>query len=261
MITPPDVKERQLIQKAHRQLKQFLADIHAKEIKNKKILEIGFKRGLFLNECEKVGMSPTGTEIVKEFCDKAKTKFPNINFILSESDVLPFNDNMFDYIVSFQVFEHLETPYGGVILSSFLDDLIRTLKPGGIMYHRFPNYHSFYEGHYNVLWLPFLNKSSGKKYLKLLGKDPKQFDKSIDPIKPKKILSILEKRQDIEIISLGNREFINEGLNKEKIKLIKNKFVRFFFTLMEKLKLSSLTLHCISYFNFHYPMVMIVRKK
>jgi SAM-dependent methyltransferase len=57
---------------------------------------------------------------------------------------LPFDDNLFDVVISDQVFEHVRN-YGEV-----LKELARVTKPGAVMLHLFPSKYRLIEGHLNV---------------------------------------------------------------------------------------------------------------
>jgi 2-polyprenyl-3-methyl-5-hydroxy-6-metoxy-1,4-benzoquinol methylase len=229
------------------------------DCRGKKLLEIGFKNGLFLHECSKVGFDATGTEINESHCNETKKRFPELNLVLNKGKSINLPDNTFDYIVSFQVLEHVETP-DRISLEFFLGDLIRLLKPGGIMYHRAPNYNSFYEGHYCIPWFPFLNRTTGRWYLKLLRRDMSNYDNNIDLIKPKKIRKALSQYdKDIEMISLGKKEFAS-SFSSENISIVAHKGLRAILLVIYKLRIQYILIPVVNLFEWYYPLVVIVRK-
>jgi SAM-dependent methyltransferase len=246
-------QEVQLRQKARNQLQQFLAECKITDYRNKRILEIGFKNGLFVDECQKAGLIPTGLEINKGYYETVKARFPYLDLIWYDGSTIPVSDNSFDFVVSFQVLEHAGST------EHMFDECIRILKPGGIMYHVCPNYHSFYEGHYNIIWLPFLNKTTGRLYLKLLGRFTPYFE-SLNLIKPSLAGQALKKYNNITVISLGKREFVN-NFNTEQIEKVNQKFLRTILGLLVRaplLKKTALGLFVIT--NLYYPITVIARK-
>jgi SAM-dependent methyltransferase len=73
---------------------------------------------------------------------------------------IPFDDNMFDVIISEQVFEHVED------LSTVIAELDRVLKPDGRMYHQFPAREIWLEPHSKI---PFAHRIPARlraRYLK-----------------------------------------------------------------------------------------------
>lgn len=83
---------------------------------------------------------------------------------------MPFPDSSFDVVFSFQVLEHVYDPRR-VLMESW-----RVLKPGGILYCNAPNYRTFWEGHYNIPWIPGIPKPLAKLYVRLLGRNPDYLD-------------------------------------------------------------------------------------
>lgn len=57
----------------------------------------------------------------------------NVNFVQADACNLPFSDNSFDSVVSFEAFEHVKEPV------SLLKEVKRTLRPGGMFLVSTPN--------------------------------------------------------------------------------------------------------------------------
>lgn len=247
-------QESRLQQKAHNQLKSFLAECRIENPQNKKILEVGFKNGLFLNECCKAGLIPTGIEINKGYYETVKSKYPELDILLYDGRIFPVPDESFDFVVSYQVIEHVSS------IEHIFTECIRILKPGGIMYHVCPNYHSFYEGHFKVIWLPFLNKTLGRLYLKLLGHYTPNYE-NLNIIKPRLLARTLQRCQnDVTIISLGRREFI-KNFDLEQIEKVNQKLLQKILKLLFRMTfIKKSILGFISRANFYYPITIIAAK-
>ncbi|ACZ13233.1 class I SAM-dependent methyltransferase [Sulfurospirillum deleyianum] len=77
-----------------------------------------------------------------------------------------FENETFDMVFSIAVLEHVRD------IKKSLSEAQRVLKKQGIMYMNIPNYNSFFEGHYTMLWLPYvlLYKPLAKLYVRLRGR-------------------------------------------------------------------------------------------
>jgi len=247
-------KEIALQQKAHNQLESFLTECGIEDAQNRRILEIGFKNGRFLNECRKAGLIPTGIEINREYYEKVKAGYPDLDVFLYDGRIFPVPDESFDFVVSYQVLEHVQS------IEHIFNECIRVLKSGGIMYHVCPNYFSFYEGHFKVIWLPFLNKTLGRLYLKLLGHYTPNYE-NLNIIKPRLLARILQHCQnDATIISLGRREFI-KNFNLEQIEKVNQKLLQKILKLLLRFPaIKRWILEFISRANFYYPITIIAVK-
>lgn len=72
---------------------------------------------------------------------------------------IPYPDESFDFIYSFEVFEHVQNP------EQVLEEIYRLLRPGTCAYISTCNYDSFYEGHYKKFWNPFISpEANGRRY-------------------------------------------------------------------------------------------------
>jgi SAM-dependent methyltransferase len=69
-------------------------------------------------------------------------------------DRIPFDDGMFDAVVSNQVFEHVAD------LGIVLDEISRVLRPGGVLLFLFPDRSIWREGHYGIPFQHWFPRSS-----------------------------------------------------------------------------------------------------
>lgn len=102
-------------------------------IKNKKILDIGCGYGWFELNAVKIDVSEIiGIEISQEDLKTAKENVidPRVIFTVGSAIELPFEDNSFDTLVSWEVLEHIPVDTETQMFS----EAHRVLKPGGIFY-------------------------------------------------------------------------------------------------------------------------------
>ena len=122
------------------------------------------------------GLEPGYTKI--EFVGKKHAYYSRTNQILTRyppfvrgfGEEIPFKDNTFSAIFTSQVLEHVRDT------KTVLGECIRVLKPGGFFFVEIPNYFSFYEGHYNIFWLPLFPRRLAKIYLRLRGRNTNDLD-------------------------------------------------------------------------------------
>ena len=109
------------------------------------MLDFGCGVGECVDQFRQTGFNAYGCDIVfpKEPDARLKTHLApgTIRQIQSEPYRIPFDDDMFDVVLSFQVFEHV-MDYDPV-----LAEIQRILKPGGVSVHVFPGRWRVIEGH------------------------------------------------------------------------------------------------------------------
>ncbi|MDD9892037.1 MAG: class I SAM-dependent methyltransferase [Gammaproteobacteria bacterium] len=82
----------------------------------------------------------------------------------SVGESLPFEDESFDVVSSYQTIEHVQD------VEACLNEMLRVLKVGGVLYLRAPDYSSFYEPHYRIPFLPRMNKKLARLYLRVINR-------------------------------------------------------------------------------------------
>ncbi|MBN1493320.1 MAG: class I SAM-dependent methyltransferase [Candidatus Omnitrophica bacterium] len=101
-----------------------------KEEKRGKVLDIGCGDGNYAINLKKLGFAVIAADMdVQRFRHKGEVEFQKCNV----TEVLPFEDNVFDFVVLAEVIEHLRNPYDVVA------ELTRILKPGGKLVLSTPN--------------------------------------------------------------------------------------------------------------------------
>lgn len=129
-------------------------------------------------------------------------------FIRGIGEGLPFDDESFDFISSFQTLEHVQN------VEKCLDEMVRVLKHGGKIKIQCPDYNSFYEPHYLLPFLPKMNKNLASLYLKLLRR-PTTGLNSLNWTTSNLIIEMLSKHKSIEIVNLSEL-YKNRKINRLK---------------------------------------------
>ena len=80
-------------------------------------------------------------------------------FLQAHSERLPFCDGAFDFVYCFSVIEHVHS------VEESIHEIVRVTRPGGVIYLHTANAWSWYEGHYKLLWVPFLPRAIARMYL------------------------------------------------------------------------------------------------
>lgn len=167
---------------------------------------------LFLAICLKNGIRAEGIEpadnefyrftnkIGKEVLTKSGYSRKLIKNATGEN--LPYEKDTFDVVVSFYTLEHVQN------VEEVISEATRVLRPGGCLYMVIPNYGSFWEGHYGILWIPYLPKLLAKLYVKIWGKatEPLSDLQLVNQLTLEKITTKLP----LKVISWGNDQFIKK---------------------------------------------------
>lgn len=98
-----------------------------------KILEIGSANGSMTAWLQKQGCEVIGIEVDKKRLDYAKKTHKNCTFKYMNGEDLKFKDNYFDYVISFDVIEHIPN------VKKHFKEVQRVLKPNGEYLFLTPN--------------------------------------------------------------------------------------------------------------------------
>ncbi len=131
-----------------------------------RILNVGCGTGGFNRVAEEAGAQPVGVDADAEaiaICalKREKTAGP---FVRAAAERLPFPDSTFDVVYCFSAIEHVES------VEQSVAEMVRVTRRGGLIYVHTPNAWSWYEGHYKLLWVPFLPAALGRLYLRARGR-------------------------------------------------------------------------------------------
>lgn len=105
----------------------------AQEMVGGNLLEIGCGEGRGVELLAPKSTAYTAVDKINEVVVNLSVKHPESKFIQTNIPPLPFEDNIFDSVVSFQVIEHIKED------ATYLKEIHRVLKPGGKAYISTPN--------------------------------------------------------------------------------------------------------------------------
>lgn len=101
--------------------------------KEQKILEIGSGKGFLLNHLYRNGYDVIGIDIDQNLINEGKSLYENIPLQKASGDNIPFEDKVFDVVMSFDLFEHIKDS------DKHLKEVKRVLKDGGYYILQTPN--------------------------------------------------------------------------------------------------------------------------
>jgi SAM-dependent methyltransferase len=225
--------------------------------RNFRLLEIGSGVGAFLAYLKKNKINAYGLEPDEKAFKAAELLLENneIDKCIKHGfgEKIPYADNFFDIVISFQVLEHARDPF------RVIQESARVLKDKGFIYFVIPNYKSFWEGHYGIPWFPWFNKSLAKIYVKLLRRNADFID-SVNFITPNKLKFWAEK-SGLALISMGEKTFYKNLLESEiKGYWSSNKFLGNVVRMIRKTMVASLIAYIATQLEFYYPIVFLAQK-
>jgi ubiquinone/menaquinone biosynthesis C-methylase UbiE len=123
------------------------------------LLDGGCASGLFVKAAADYGFNATGCDYSERAVARGKARF-GLDLIHSPVEKIAVADNQFDVVTLLHVFEHLPDPI------KVLKEVLRVLKPGGLLLLETVNYSAHYhlEKHFRFL-IPTYNRLTGRESL------------------------------------------------------------------------------------------------
>lgn len=238
-------------------------------LKGKTVLEIGSGLGVnhiiwsknYNADCYGIEPQEAGFdgsyEISRELIKKNDLDETRIINALGEN--IPFNDNYYDIIYSTNVLEHVQCP------EQVIKEALRVLKPGGIMQIVYPNYHSFFDGHYGIFHPPVLFKSFFPWYVKtVFNRDPsfaKTLRTELNVFWTQKTLERLKSKYDFEVLSLGEEIFMERMKTLDFQAWGALKILKSILNLLHKIKITLLIGYIMKVLRLWTPIILTLKKK
>lgn len=111
--------------------------------KTDKILEIGCGVGLIVNELSQKGYAINGIDISSKAIKYGRGKFPNAKLDVVPAEELPYDNQTYDIVLSFDLFEHIPQ------VDRHLSEVSRILKPNGCYLFQTP--HKYFSATFDTL--------------------------------------------------------------------------------------------------------------
>lgn len=222
-------------QRSVAQLKLFEAE-SGRALNGLRLLEIGAGVGLTLATArlqfgaDAIGLEPGGDEFSGTYEVGSELLagcgLDPALLINGFAESMPFPDQSFDAVISSNVIEHVADP------AKVMAECCRVLKPNGVCHMVIPNYGSWWEGHYGLLWLPHSPHWLGRMRVRLARRDPAYVDtlQLVTPGKMKKWLKPFEKQIDVlgwgqslfeeRVRTLEFQEYATLGLAKSVLRVL-----------------------------------------
>jgi ubiquinone/menaquinone biosynthesis C-methylase UbiE len=225
----------------------YFPKFNKEKYKNSEILEIGsYTGGSLVYWMERYGFSKgCGIDINPIFAEAgnsfANEKNLNATFTTGFGERLPYSDNSFDFIVSYDVFEHVQD------LEIVMKECNRVLRPGGIMLAVFPPFFQPLEAHLTFVtktpalqWI-FSGQTLTDAYNQIIddrgdeahwyrndNKKLRDWEKlpSLNGITIRKFKKIISKDKSWDIDYWGNKPILSDG---RKAEMLIFKMLRIFF--------------------------------
>ncbi|MFH1202737.1 MAG: class I SAM-dependent methyltransferase [Candidatus Omnitrophota bacterium] len=224
-------------------------------LEDKKILDVGSGSGgkalsFSLKEANTVGIDPNFYAIKVSSKEASQYKDLRAAFLQGLGEDLPFKDNTFDLVTSFNSLEHTKE------INKVISEIFRVLKKGGYLYCELPNNIFPFEGHYRIFLPLFLPKGIIRIYLKIRG-FPTEGLSDLNFISRRDIFRRFDKIGFKEIRDTNIDYIIGKILHPESVETESKRTVLSLFKKIGMSRLLSFVLVKLSI----YPAIHIIAKK
>ncbi|NNN22134.1 MAG: class I SAM-dependent methyltransferase [Acidimicrobiales bacterium] len=173
------------------------------DLKGKTVIDVGGGAGYFTAAFLSSGARCVAIEpFEEELLWRGIPKFPAI---VGDGYRLPIRSSSIDIAFSSNVLEHVERPW------EFMDEQLRVVKPGGLVFACFTNWYSPWGGHETSPWHLLGGKRALERYEGKYNKRVKnRIGESLFPIHINSALDYLSKKQlsgDIKVLNVAPRYY------------------------------------------------------
>lgn len=129
-----------------------------------RVLDVGCGTGGFSVLAEEAGAEVWSVDASPEAATLAASRTACGRVVVATAESLPLVSAGFDLVYCYSTLEHLGDAARAV------REMVRVLRPGGLLYLHTPNRWGCFEGHYKVFWIPGLPRRLSRAYLAARGR-------------------------------------------------------------------------------------------
>jgi glycosyltransferase involved in cell wall biosynthesis/SAM-dependent methyltransferase len=169
-------------------------------VEGQRVVDVGGGPGYFAEAFRRAGAASV---FVEPFWDEMTARGRDLGYgIVGDGLKLPFADGAFDVSHSSNVIEHVTDP------QRFFDEMLRVVRPGGLVFLAFTNWFSPFGGHETSPWHYLGGERAVARYEKKLGHPPKnRFGSSLFRLDIAQVLTWARRRQDADLIDTFPRYY------------------------------------------------------
>jgi len=169
-------------------------------VAGKRVVDVGGGPGYFAQAFRRAGAESV---FVEPFWESMTVPGRQLGYgIIGDGLTLPFADGAFDISHSSNVLEHVVDP------KAFFDEMLRIVRPDGLMFLAFTNWFSPFGGHETSPWHYLGGERAAERYERKLGYAPKnRFGTSLFRLDIAEVLRWARKRPDAELIDTFPRYY------------------------------------------------------
>ena len=169
-------------------------------VAGERIVDIGGGRGYFAQAFRHAGATSVLVEPAWESMG-ASGRGPGYR-VIGDGTTLPLVDGAFDISFSSNVLEHVRSP------SAFLDEMVRVVRPGGLVFFTFTNWLSPFGGHATAPWHYFGGEWAAGHYERTHGLPPKnRYGVNLFALHIGDVLALVEARTDVQVVDAYPRYY------------------------------------------------------
>ena len=139
-------------------------------VRGLRLLNVGCGTGGFNVVAEAAGALTWGVDLDADAVAIARARLPRERIARAGAEALPFRSGSFHVVHCYSTLEHVSDS------TMALREMVRALRPKGMLYLHTPSRFGCFETHYKLFWIPGMPKWLGRTYLAARGRPPAFLD-------------------------------------------------------------------------------------